>query len=303
MSTYISHNTSYENQRRSKNGVIRNYVATQIQYKIGTSVSNEQSQQQNLQQRQKRRHECTSASTQLPYRVSSSPSSSNENRYLYSNCRGKKKALLIGINYFGQRNQLRGCINDVRRLQNFLIGVYGYKPQDMVVLTDDSRDPISLPTKSNIIRGMKWLVNNAQPNDSLVFHFSGHGGQTIDHDGDEVDGYDEVIYPVDFRKRGHIVDDRMHDIMVKPLRPGVKLTAIFDCCHSGTVLDLPYVYSTKGTIKESNLLKDSTSEILNAVQSYNKGDINRALNTMSGVARRVNINIGDNVRQRQILMK
>ena len=62
---------------------------------------------------------------------------------------------------------------------------------------------------------------------------AGHGGQTKDLDGDEEDGYDEVIYPVDFRQVGHIVDDEMHDIMVKPLQPGVRLTAIFDSCHSG----------------------------------------------------------------------
>ena len=42
---------------------------------------------------------------------------------------------------------------------------------------------------------------------------SGHGGQTEDLDGDEDDGYDEVIYPVDFRTAGHIVDDEMHRIM------------------------------------------------------------------------------------------
>lgn len=42
---------------------------------------------------------------------------------------------------------------------------------------------------------------------------TGHGGQTKDLDGDEDDGYDEVIYPVDFRTAGHIVDDDMHAIM------------------------------------------------------------------------------------------
>lgn len=36
----------------------------------------------------------------------------------------------------------------------------------------------------------------------------------------------------------------MHDILVKPLPPGCRLTAIFDCCHSGSVLDLPYEYVT-----------------------------------------------------------
>lgn len=37
-----------------------------------------------------------------------------------------------------------------------------------------------------------------------------------------------VIYPVDFETNGHIVDDLMHDIMVKPLPPGCRMTAIFD---------------------------------------------------------------------------
>jgi hypothetical protein len=36
---------------------------------------------------------------------------------------------------------------------------------------------------------------------------SGHGGQTKDLDGDEDDGNDEVVYPVDFKQNGHIVDD------------------------------------------------------------------------------------------------
>lgn len=74
---------------------------------------------------------------------------------------------------------------------------------------------------------------------------SGHGGQTKDLDGDEDDGFDEgqcnihqnpiaaympfvVIYPLDFETAGHIVDDLMHDIMVRPLPPGCRMTAIFD---------------------------------------------------------------------------
>ena len=34
----------------------------------------------------------------------------------------------------------------------------------------------------------------------------------------------------------------MHDIMVKKLPAGCRLTAIFDCCHSGSALSLPYEY-------------------------------------------------------------
>ncbi|KAJ3503123.1 hypothetical protein NLJ89_g8572 [Agrocybe chaxingu] len=177
--------------------------------------------------------------------------------FQYSQCNGKKKALCIGINYFGQNGELRGCINDVTNIQNFLCSNCGYKREDMVTLTDDATNPRMMPTRENIIQAMQWLVRGAQPNDSLFFHYSGHGGQTKDLDGDEADGYDEVIYPMDFEANGHIVDDLMHDIMVKPLPAGCRLTAIFDSCHSGSALDLPYIYSTEGKIKEPNLAAEA----------------------------------------------
>lgn len=43
----------------------------------------------------------------------------------------------------------------------------------MVILTDDQKNPLSIPTKANILRAMQWLVKDAQPNDSLFLHFSG----------------------------------------------------------------------------------------------------------------------------------
>lgn len=102
---------------------------------------------------------------------------------------------------------------------------------------------------------------------------AGHGGQTEDLDGDEEDGFDEVIYPVDFKRAGHIVDDYMHQVMVASLLPGVRLTAIFDSCHSGSALDLPFIYSTQGVLKEPNLAKEAGQGLLGMVTSYAKGDL------------------------------
>lgn len=142
-----------------------------------------------------------------------------------------------------------------------------------------------MPTTANIRQAMKWLVQGAQPNDSLFFHYSGHGGQTKDKDGDEGDGYDEVIYPVDYKKSGHIVDDEMHDIMVKPLPAGCRLTAIFDSCHSGSALDLPYIYSTEGKIKEPNLAAEAGAGLLSAVSSYAKGDMGGVFKSAIGLVK------------------
>ena len=32
-----------------------------------------------------------------------------------------KRALLVGINYYGTNNKLNGCINDVENINNFLL--------------------------------------------------------------------------------------------------------------------------------------------------------------------------------------
>jgi len=81
--------------------------------------------------------------------------------------------------------------------------------------------------------------------DSLVFYFSGHGVRQFDFDSDESDGFDETICPVDFVEVGTIRDDEIKSAIVRPLKKGVTLNAIVDACHSGTVLDLPYVYNRK----------------------------------------------------------
>ncbi|KFZ24774.1 hypothetical protein V502_00750 [Pseudogymnoascus sp. VKM F-4520 (FW-2644)] len=144
---------------------------------------------------------------------------------------GRRKALLIGINYFGQRGQLQRCINDIKNLSLYLYEKCEYKREDIVILTDDLHDPMSQPTKRNLLMAMHWLVKDARPNDVLFFCYSGHGGQIKGLDSDKPDGYNEVIYPVDFRQVGHIVNDEMHRIMVTPLQPGVRLFTIIDSCH------------------------------------------------------------------------
>jgi hypothetical protein len=80
---------------------------------------------------------------------------------------GRKKALLIGINYFHTDNELNGCINDVANIKNFISTLYGFQEEDMVILTDDQDEHTKFyPTRENILAAMAWLVSDAQPNDS-----------------------------------------------------------------------------------------------------------------------------------------
>lgn len=225
--------------------------------------------------------------------------------FQYSNCSGRKKALLLGCNYAGQgpRIELRGCINDVANMKKFITERYGYKEGDVVVLTDDQTVAARVPTKDNIIRAMKWLVKDAQPNDSLFFHWSGHGGVVEDEDGDEEDGFDSTIYPTDFKQNGPIVDDLMHDIMIKSLPAGCRLTALYDSCHSGTALDLPYIYSTKGVVKEPNLLKNIGMEGFQAISAYAAGNVQQTILSVTSIFDKVSRNKSKEERNRITQLK
>ncbi|KAI1317391.1 Ca(2+)-dependent cysteine protease [Mortierella claussenii] len=219
--------------------------------------------------------------------VRESPKRQPPTDFKLSNCQGRKRALFVGINYFGQQNELRGCINDVKNIKKFIIERFGFKEEDTIALTDDQQDPTRIPTHANILAAMKWLIHDARPNDSFFFHYSGHGGQAKDEDGDEDDGYDETIYPVDHESTGHILDDTMHEIMVRPLPAGCRLTAIMDCCHSGSALDLPYIYSTTGNLKEPNMLADVGTGVLTAGMAYMRGDMGGVLQGLSGLGKKL----------------
>ncbi|KAK0305562.1 Ca(2+)-dependent cysteine protease [Friedmanniomyces endolithicus] len=213
-------------------------------------------------------------------------------QFQYSACTGRRKALLIGINYFSQRGQLRGCINDVKNMSTYLNQYFDYKREDMVILTDDQQNAMSQPTKANILRAMHWLVKDARTNDSLFFHYSGHGGQTKDLDGDEDDGYDEVYTLSTSGKPGTLVHN---------LQAGVRLTAIFDSCHSGSALDLPYIYSTQGVLKEPNLAKEAGQGLLSIVSSYTRGDLGSVASTALGFFKKATS--GDEIYQRNLRTK
>jgi len=185
--------------------------------------------------------------TQIPQLSSSRQVKLTDEKFsvFHPQATGRTKALLIGINYTGhQQGELSGCVNDVRMMKRF-IEEQGFRndKDSMKILTDDPHFSDAAPTGQNIIAAMRWLVMDAQPGDSLFFHYSGHGGQMPDDNGDEADGMDETLIPVDYQTGGQIRDDLIYKLLVAPLPADVHLLSVFDCCHSGTILDLPYIFS------------------------------------------------------------
>ena len=113
---------------------------------------------------------------------------------------------------------------------------------------DDGRHPD--PTYDNILAGFRKLVSESSAGDSVFFHYSGHGGRVRDEDGDEEDGYDETLIPVDYQSSGQITDDIVYSELVGRMPEGSTLTCLMDCCHSGSILDLPYMFKADGEQSE-----------------------------------------------------
>lgn len=156
-----------------------------------------------------------------------------------SNC--GRRALIVGIDYLTVPGlTLGGCVNDAISMRGFLNGKYG----EIRMCVDRDIVPKAnggLPTRQNILQGIFWMLENAKSGDKLFWHYSGHGSFAVDTNRDEIDRRDECLVPLDTRKTGYIVDDTLNAILVQHMKPGVTLHVLFDCCHSGTALDLPYV--------------------------------------------------------------
>eukprot|EP00241_Pyramimonas_parkeae_P008182 CAMPEP_0114261146 /NCGR_PEP_ID=MMETSP0058-20121206/20943_1 /TAXON_ID=36894 /ORGANISM="Pyramimonas parkeae, CCMP726" /LENGTH=168 /DNA_ID=CAMNT_0001376585 /DNA_START=44 /DNA_END=550 /DNA_ORIENTATION=- len=135
----------------------------------------------------------------------------------------------------------------------------------MRVLVDDGAHPA--PTRAAMVEALEWLATDARNGDSLFLHFSGHGGRIRDDDGDEEDGYDETLYPSDFKTAGQLRDDFIYRKLVLKLPKGCQLLSIMDCCHSGTVLDLPFEFAAS-EVNCMKKLEKQKSVFMNKKESH-----------------------------------
>ncbi|KAI0063751.1 hypothetical protein BV25DRAFT_357160 [Artomyces pyxidatus] len=156
------------------------------------------------------------------------------------------RALLIGITYGTVRcngyEPLRGPAIDAHAMEDLLLRKYLFKKADVVVMTDEevNQGTHLWPTRQNILKEIDRLVYGARAGDNFVFHYAGHAGQTrATVDQREEDGLDEYLIACDYER---ILNDDLRRLLVDRLPRGTRLTAIFDACHSGTLLDLDHYH-------------------------------------------------------------
>lgn len=139
-----------------------------------------------------------------------------------------RKALLVGINAYPDA-PLRGCINDVKQMQAALKRYYSFADANIRLVLDKDA------TLAGMKAGLEWLAQGGNDADAVrVFHFSGHGVQVVDKNGDEPDGRDEALAPYDYKTAGMLIDDDLGALYDRFPKIG-NLTLIMDSCHSGTV--------------------------------------------------------------------
>ncbi len=99
-----------------------------------------------------------------------------------SSTKGRKLALLVGINKYPIPSyaDLKGCTTDVELQKALLVNRFGFNPNDVLTLTNDTTQK---PTRQNILTAFEdHLIKQAKPDDVVVFHFSGHGDRVTDPD-------------------------------------------------------------------------------------------------------------------------
>lgn len=137
---------------------------------------------------------------------------------------GRRIALCIGVDaYPNPQHRLAGCTNDAKAWAGAL-EAQGFN----VALLLDAQ-----ATRAAIDSELQRLVTQSRAGDVIVVQYAGHGTNVPDIDGDEADGRDEALCPVDFASGALYIDDDIADVFAK-LPQGVNLTVFMDCCHSGT---------------------------------------------------------------------
>ena len=157
------------------------------------------------------------------------------------------RAVIIGVSdYLVLDADLKGPAFDAQLMAETL-AARGVEPAAMTVLSSDLTGlpagvATGAPTRAGILAAMADVAAVAQPGDTVVFYFSGHGSQAPDASGDEGGGYDEILLPADAAGwkgstgavENALVDDELQAWAQGLMDRGVKLVGLIDACHSAT---------------------------------------------------------------------
>lgn len=168
----------------------------------------------------------------------------------------RKLALLVGINQYAYGDSLYGCVTDVELQRELLIHRFGFFPQDIITLTDKQA------TRENILTAFEeHLSLQANPDDVVVFHFSGYGRQvklfSSDDNSPLVNSlvvYDSVNNSSDFSHP--FVDDILLDTLIKLAESlkTTKYTFILDTSFTPSPLAIRNKLSLRSFDSQSNLV-------------------------------------------------
>ncbi|HEY6084629.1 MAG TPA: caspase family protein, partial [Nitrospira sp.] len=142
---------------------------------------------------------------------------------------GVKRALLIGINKYQAVPKLQGSLNDIETMRQVLITKWGFPERNIRLLTDEQA------TREGMMAALNRFVNETGPLDTVYIHYSGHGSQVADLNGDEPDDkLDETLVPQDGRTGTvpDITDDELETIFGRLRTKNAFI--VLDSCHSGT---------------------------------------------------------------------
>lgn len=162
------------------------------------------------------------------------------------------RALLIGVNYRGTSNELRGCIADAHNLKDYLL-TQAFAPDEKMLLIEEA-------TRVQIIQGIKRLAKQSHDEslDKVIISYSGHGSYApCCRCENEVDGRTETICPYDFERAGQITDDELNQLL-KSFNPSTRVVAIFDSCHSSSILDLEHTFNPVSCAREVHVETSKT---------------------------------------------
>jgi uncharacterized protein with von Willebrand factor type A (vWA) domain len=155
--------------------------------------------------------------------------------------------LLIGIDNY-QRHPLRGCVNDIDRIQQLLIqrlGIPGHQIRRLASPLPDALHETTVPereaTLSNIRAEFMALASDAvQPGDSVFIYYSGHGIRTKINASDNREFHREALVPVDFENadgsRTFLFDYELGELVGNIAARTRSCTLVFDCDSGTTAL-------------------------------------------------------------------